>query len=265
MRKRICCIISCLALVFQSSAFAVDTVNKYIPELDATVDLPTSSYIITSQTDTQDPALVALGLNIEEVIKQNESNNIVVDILSHDLSYEIVITVLSDDGIKEIWNLNEYPLSELEDMIDYLEDSYFEQTGITAINCGNTLQNGLRFLLFDLTQYQDNLPVYSRQYYTIFNGIAANITLHNLTGEAVSKDQLSLIETVVDSFTPAELQERPSLESDNANSNSTLNNSLNPATNASESSNLYSILVSAVVGGISAIIATLIYKLRKRK
>lgn len=197
MKKRIPTIILMFTL-FLTHSFAAEYSVYEVGDTGITVSLPSSDYVITADTPLDSPVFAFLGLSDpQSAIDQNIANDIFIDAVNMDYTYEIVV------GSPELDDIGSMSMSEFdkETIIQTAEmmKSQFEEAGSTLLNYEICLDYSQPFLVLDLSQQMNDQQIYSREYYTIVNGTALFITLHNMTGTELSPENHETLASVVNS------------------------------------------------------------------
>lgn len=133
-------------------------------------------YILTRDMDPDSPTLVDVGLTVEQVNELLEPNNIYLDALYYDASYELAVTVLEGEDYKEVFNFD--LLSKLErdatasEVKRELERQGYTMTGDISWYEGEEAV----FIVIEMV-----LPdAWSYQYQTVYNGRAVIVNASSL-------------------------------------------------------------------------------------
>ncbi len=239
------CVIVCLSL-FPSHCLAESTVS--IDELGFSVSLPADSYVFTQNTSLSSPLWSAFDVEPSVFLDYLKSNNIYLDSIASDASYEIVIIGRQNQNYSKIYNLNLYDDKEIMELLSSSINSVSEELGVKTESVSIYKTGDLKFYSFLGTHSEEGLVIHIKSFFTVVNGIFVQITLRSYAG-SLSSQQEKTIKQVIDSVHFKEILSKPATFS-NSNSNG-------------------SILYKALIGGISALIiavpSALIRKAKKEE
>lgn len=188
-------------------AKAAETVT--VPELDVTLTLPEEMVGFTRELDEDDENLAALGLTADALLSEFETKHIYFNGISYEPLHEIVVTMTEDEGLNQIFDFNQYSDKEMNEMAEMLVDSdETKQSGINYSFVEVYQQNQAKFVVFDINQLMSGMTVYGRQYYTVINGQAINVTVQSYEGE-VTEEMKTELKGIVDSLAFGEVKENP--------------------------------------------------------
>lgn len=243
------------------SAFAADSTTFYVGETGISVSLPASNYVITPDTPLSDPVFSVMGFDDPQaVLDQNIANGILIDSIDPNYSYEIVI------GSPDIGDVSGLSLSDLDDAtINQTAEAMkpqFEDMGINVMQYSILKDYSEPYLVFDISQRSQDQTLYSRECYTVVNGTALYITLHDLSGSQLSDINSQVLDTVVRSTSFPE-PDVSAISEDEAYQ------SIDPDNQSSipfHETQLYNTLVDAAAGVVSTgIIIGIVFLVRKIK
>ena len=239
------CVVVCL-LLFPSYCMADSTVS--IDELGFSVSLPADTYVFTQNTSLSSSVWSAFDVEPSVFLDYLKSNNIYLDSIAPDASYEIVIIGRQNQNYSKIYNLNLYEDKEIMDLLSSSINSVGEGLGLKTESVSIYKTGDLKFYSFLGTQSTEGQDVYIKSYFTVVNGIFVQISLRSYAG-SLSSQQERTIKQVVDSVHFKEILSKP-------------------ATNGisiSDSSILYKALIGGLTALIIAIPSALIRKAKKEK
>lgn len=214
MRRRILLCFLCFMLVFGvgSQCFAEDG-NYEIKEAGMTLKVPEDFIVFERIVDEFDPNLELINSSKEKMEDMFNQGNIYLNGIMIPPNYELVVTLTEYAGSQDIFDFNYFTDKELDAMAKKLtEENVPRDTGITYTGYDIYKQNQAAFLVFDIIQENSSGQVYGKQYYTIINGQAINITLHGYNGE-IPAGEASMLKGIVDSAYFKEVKVKP--DSDN--------------------------------------------------
>jgi hypothetical protein len=226
------------------AAYAADTAVYDLPELNLSVDVPADWITFTRDIEENDPNLALFGTTAEAMVSDYESKNIYLNSVCLEPLSEIVITMVADDGSKEVFDFNNISDEDMPETVETIKDEMQKLMGDAATYAGTGMYTHAqaKFAIFNF-ETGGELPDHGQQYTTVINGQTINITLHSYTGE-LTADQEQLIKDVVDSITFTEVKTKPGIDLSHA------------ATTG---------LIGAVGGGIVAAIVVLINRSKRKK
>lgn len=186
--------ILCLTVIMASFALAANTQTYTLDELYMQVSIPTELAVFTRNIAVDDPNLAAIGSDKQSMEEYFNTNNIYLDALAMDASYELVIMMTNSDASQEGFNFNLYDDSELKELEAVLTDGYakmgIDVSGYTSEltpELGAELQSVVDSVVFTQTlpTPEDNLKLKSTKFFSslpahaatrlIISGVAAFI------------------------------------------------------------------------------------------
>ncbi len=169
-----------------------------LDELGMNISIPSNMIVFTQNIPKDDPNIELYGLDRDALIEQYKNGNIYLNAISEDTTYEIVITKATNDGLKELSDMNTLSNEELSSFLKELKTLY-KSNGITYQKSNFHQHTQVKFIkIFFERSGQENDTVYSIQYYTVINGNAVNITLHSYNNP-ISSSMEELLSQIVDS------------------------------------------------------------------
>lgn len=182
-------------------AIAINFKVLPVEEIQANIGIPEDAYVISSNTTSDDLVFEALGIEDgQSVLDINKANNVLLDVIASDLSYEITVTMIEDNGIKKIGDFNLLDHDTLLKMTEEMKTQYSEQTGATISDVQIHQSEQARYVVMDISKPNNGIAMYGRQFYTIYNGQAINVVLGELTGNTLDADLGTLVQDVVDNL-----------------------------------------------------------------
>ena len=125
-------VISLLIVLFVLALIPVfclaDTFN--IDNLGFSVLFPEDVYVITQNTDSSSSIWSLLDYDSTTLLDYMKSNDIFLEAIAHDLSYEIVIFGQQNDFFKEIFNFNLYSDDEIIKIMSPSSNKSDENLGV---------------------------------------------------------------------------------------------------------------------------------------
>lgn len=169
-----------------------------LDDLHMNISIPSNLIVFTQIIPEDDPNLELYGLDRDALIKQYKDGNIYLNAISEDATYEIVITKVTNDGLKELSDMNTLSNEELTSFLEELK-AFYKSNGITYKKSNFYQHTQVKFIkIFFERSGQENDTVYSIQYYTVINGNAVNITLHSYNNP-ISSSMEELLSQIVNS------------------------------------------------------------------
>jgi len=179
-------LVLCLSAIMTSFALAANVKTYTLDDLYMQISVPEGLAVFTRDISDDDPNLAALGLQKQSLQKLYNDNSIYLNAIAMDISHELVITKTTNEDVQKIFNFNLYNDDKIFETETSLREEYskigYDVTSFTTYQ-GPTA----KYVILDFTQLVNGVTVYSRQFYTIYNGLAINITLHSYSGEVTSE------------------------------------------------------------------------------
>jgi len=171
------------------------------------IDIPSELKTITRDSISDEQAINDMGFDIPYMREYFASENIYLNAISDDTSYEIVIAMSSDEGTKQAWNLHDHNDSEINKAVVAIGKA-LEKQGLTfSINSIYKTAHVI-FIVIDSELMQDDTMCYQRQYFTVVNGQGINIKAI-VYGRPINEELADMYKTIIDSITFNEIQENP--------------------------------------------------------
>lgn len=173
---------SILVMLLICSAWSITAIadegkTEYIiDELDLTVSIPDNAYVLSRDMERDDPALAAVGMDVNSVNLYLQDYDAYLDVISNTGSWEILFTMNHDSDTEAVWDFTLLSLSDVEEMIDSLR---------TEIN-GSTAYASASDLIVELSNIGNQPGLLSRMnigsgelriYETFVNGKFINIMM----------------------------------------------------------------------------------------
>ncbi len=231
--KRIIALIFVLLslLLFPIRCMADSTLS--VDALGFSVSLPSALYVFTQDTSKSSAVWNAFDLDPSVFVEYLKENNIYLDAIAPDISYEIVIVGREKQSYKELFNLNLYEDEQILESLGSSTSSTVESLGVTMESMSIYRVGDIKYFSSLGTQKTDGQIVKIKSYATVVNGKLIQITLRSYTG-SISSQQEKIIKQVVDSVCFKEILTKPSYSSSTSSGGN--------------------ILYKAFIGGISALI-----------
>ena len=144
--------------------------SYHIEEGYMNVSIPADMYVITRDTDKDDPVLSANRTTKAEVTKSFQENDIYLRAVTKDFSCVVNVTVSETPDTQSIGNL----AALSEDSRRSVADKLLESDIYTSY--AQNMYNGVPFLTFAISYQNDNTRIHGWQQYTIVNGRNVRIT-----------------------------------------------------------------------------------------
>ncbi|MBQ9460482.1 MAG: hypothetical protein IJU51_00990, partial [Clostridia bacterium] len=171
----------------------VKTRDYRIDEAGMKISIPSDMYVITRNTDKEDPVLAVNRTTKEEVMKNFLENDIYLRVNPKDFTFVVNVTVSESEDTKAIGELSSLSEEKLQSIIDRLLDSEI-YTGCTKGSYG-----GLLFLTFNIGYETGGTKVEGVQQYTINDGKCIKITYQS-TGDGDSAANRQAFNKMMDSL-----------------------------------------------------------------
>lgn len=210
MKKRLSLLLAVFLLLNLGALPAAAAGQTYeLPELYLTLEVPEDFLVFTRDMSEEDTALLAMGMSPEELREDFTKNNVYMNAMSLSPLYEIIVTMQEYEGSQEIFDftaLGERKLGEMADLL--LQGEAGQGKGLIYDTYRIETVGPATFMVLDLHQEAGGSTIYGRQYYTIFNGQAINLTLQSYTGP-VSDEMGQALREVVSSVKFTTVLENP--------------------------------------------------------
>ena len=198
MRKRafsllLAAILLLLPLCAQASGQTVTA-----EELGMTITFPEEFMLFSREIDPADENLFVLGTTAEALEAQFRESGVYLNAIHMNPLYEYVVTMTTDSGMQALGDFSDFSDKELEQMADEMLIA-LEETGVTYSGYEIAHIGSYTYFILDPSQIMGGQQVYGHQYYTIFNGMAVNITLQSYTGKVTPEmkaEHRAIMETV---------------------------------------------------------------------
>jgi len=167
--------------------------NTYqIPELDMTVEIPSSYDVFTLDMDEDDPLFEKYNYSKEMLVDRLQSGNGVLNAIAKDGKREIVITVFPDAVLSDFHHMSETELTAFADLLQ--ADCEGTDTPISKYEIYYHPQ--MTFLLIHYFDVQNNTNFL--QGYTVYQGKNMYISLKTSTDIKVADKKI--MQSVIDSI-----------------------------------------------------------------
>ncbi len=180
-----------LSICFPFHVYA-ETVIYSIPELDMTIDVPTSFYVVTPDIVSHPDKLQAAGIDVGNVRDIMEEKSIYLVAYHPSMNYIFSIYTFSDNSFKSVGSLESLTTEELQKEIS------------SMINVPMETPDGTSYSISDATLYTDatvpfikmavNTPADSpeyRYYFTVRNGTGIYIEMYSEVGARAYKQYVT--------------------------------------------------------------------------
>ena len=160
--KRKLLLLILLSLLLTLGVRAADTVR--LDDLGLTIDVPSDYYVITRNMDPDDPDLGVFDMDSDEVMKLLEDNDMYLDLLNDDSSFELTIA-MTENAER---TLNQFDEDTLADMEEKLADQY-GSAGLAVNSVEHLTQDSTVFFRINVSGEQNGSPLQLLRYYTVHN------------------------------------------------------------------------------------------------
>lgn len=161
-----------------------------LSEVGISLQIPQGYITITRDASAYDSYLADWGYTKSSFTEAMVNQSSYLDAISPEYDTEIVVTMVENQLISTFRELSDVTLRTM--VSSYT--SFYENIGITVESYSVYKNTQTKFVKLYLSQEGAN----SIQFYTVYDGKAINITLHNLTG-SISEENEKTIESIVDS------------------------------------------------------------------
>lgn len=193
-----------------TAALAAEPEEYELTLLNMTINAPEGWITFSRDTGADDPDLELLGLDSEELADYYIQNNIYLNMISVEPYAEIVVTMTDYEGSRDTYDFNLVPEEEMMPMAESVMLEMQEEMNdkVSYTDCAVYEHQQAKFAVFYMTQQNMGVTIYGKQYYTVINGQAINITLHSY-GAMITGDLEQIIKDTVDSVTFTKVTEKP--------------------------------------------------------
>lgn len=199
MKKKFFCIFAvCLLLLLANPAKAADL---FMETLDLEITVPDGWYILTRDTDPDDPVFEAIGSDFSTMANFFEENGIYLNIVSPDFATEIAMTISENEYSQEVFSYSDFSDQEFESLVQEMKLEAFSSgdflSGPYNFDIYQTEQ--LNFITYDMVQSNTLGSPSTKHYITIYNGKAYGFNFFCYDGDCSDEDQ-AIANEVIDSL-----------------------------------------------------------------
>ena len=192
-------ITACLALLGLLSGLLVGTacaadVTYDLEELELRLALPDELLVYTREIPDDDPNLATYGLTKDTLLERMQASNVYLDAWDVGATFEITVTMMRS----EMPSFYQLPDSLLLTLSSTLEAD-FEAMDIELLGVELFAHSQTKFLKIDCAHSRYGDPIRALQFYTVYDGMAINVTLLSFSGR-IDADQAALLCGIVDSL-----------------------------------------------------------------
>lgn len=192
------------------SVFAAEPDEYVLTLLNMTIEAPEGWVTFSRDTEADDPDIELLGMDSGELREYYVQNNIYLNMISVEPYAEIVVTMTDYEESRDTYDFNlvhdEEMLPIAESIMRQMQEAVNDE--VTYTDCAVYEHQQARFAVFYMTKQNSGMTVYAKQYYTVINGQAINITLHSY-GTRISNGLEVIIKDTVDSVEFTKVTEKP--------------------------------------------------------
>lgn len=181
-------------LLLCRSALAGSAGTYTVDELYMELTVPEGYYVFDVHTVEKDPNLPSLGIDGAQMAQNLKAQNIYLDIVPEDLSWELCLIMTEGETYQPIFDFNLFSGEVFVKMMEEISDEY-EEMGLTVQNWTEWQGEQAKFFIIDTTQTVQGGEVLRKQFYTIYNGQAINLTL--ITSGGVITDEMETLQKTV--------------------------------------------------------------------
>ena len=176
-----------------SEASADETTTTYqIAEADMSLAVPSEMYVITRDTNKDDPVLALNRTTKDEVMKSFRENDIYFRAVTRDFSCVVNVTINETEDTQAIGQLMSLDEDNQQSIIDKLLDSDI------YTDCTKTTYHGVLFFTFRINYDSGDTKIQGIQQYTIVNGKNVRIT-YQTTANVKDDPNRKMFDQVMDS------------------------------------------------------------------
>lgn len=186
------------ALLLCGSAQAAPAGTYSVEKLRMEITVPEGYYVFDVDTVEDDPDLAAWGLDGAQLAQTMKAGNIYLEIVPKDLSWELCLIMGESEEFQPIFDFNLFDDKYFDQMMDELPEEY-EKMGLNIQNWSLWQGKQAKFVIIDTSQEVEGGEILRKQFYTIYNGQAINLTMISYTG-AITDEMVELQKTVAESI-----------------------------------------------------------------
>ena len=250
-RALISLFVAALALMLAVPCAADSTVP--VDEFGFTVTMPDDCHILTRDREQTGEAWGQLSEEQQARVMQNFLNNdIYVNAVAKDLSYEIIVSVRQGENYEQVFDLGRLSDEDIRRVYAGSFKTTAEQLGISEDEITVYGTGGLKYVRAEGCLTDGDQSTWVIYYTTIVNGISLQCNYKSVSGP-VTAEQRDMMKAAVDGIRFREIKKKPAQT---------------PAVEEGSSPGLTAKIVLAVAGGITAVIgvpAMIIGGIRKGK
>ena len=193
--KRIVWIVVLLHVFLLLSTFSYATNKTYtIPELDIKVSLPDEDVVLFQNNPDNHPYLSEYGYDQAAIEQRFRQNDIYLNCLAADGTYEIIITKI-DNSNQKASSFSDFDDATLKQLARDLVEEAKKMNILDISDYFIDRSGNVPFIVMDHSHSENGLILYSRQYCTWYNNATVNITLHSMLGK-VTNEQKTIIKEI---------------------------------------------------------------------
>ena len=190
--KKAISLLGAIIILLSIPVVSVAAQNEYkLPDVGITIVIPDGNYVLTRDISSSDPALTFFGMSKTDCLSFMEERNIYLNAVNSDVTKEIVVTMTENI----ISDLNLLPNSSIDTMLSSLIDTY-SQAGITIDSSDYYQHEQAKFIVFGIHQNGTDGLIYGKQYFTIYNYKAINVTFYSYDGPLSDWDNIINLSTI---------------------------------------------------------------------
>lgn len=192
------------------AALAADSQTYDLADLNMTVSAPAGWITFTRDIQADDPNLKTLGTDSKTLSDFLNKNNIYLYSGSLGSHAEIGVTMIANDGSRDVYDFNRISDADIPaDEKSVTDEIQKNMAGKITYSDSSIYKNEqVKYVVLNWTQQYNGMTVYGKQYLTVINGQAINITLHSYAGE-VTDELAQTLKTMVDSVTFTKVTQKP--------------------------------------------------------
>ena len=193
--KRLIYLVLSLFVFFSAgvTALAAECETYYIREMGMKIDIPEEFVVFTRDNVPTDSELAIWGWTLDEIRAYLKTNNLYLQAVNQDLSYEISISMVE----KPLGYLNHFSENEISSALQSRKDLY-TSSGDEWLGASVHHHQQTKFLKTDLKRFASGATVYAKEYFTIYEDKTISINLYSYVGEFDPSLDLKL-EQIIDS------------------------------------------------------------------
>lgn len=197
MKRLVCTLLMAVFAVSLALPVCAETMEVEIPELNMTIQLPDDMYVFTQDLDITDPKVSEAGItDVYETKKFYQDNNIYLNAVAKDQSYQVIVSKKENDSTREIYDFTIAEDEQIQSLITEMETSFEQGEGIDSYELSRYDTNGRPYIKMLLNITDQEGKKHELNYTTIVNGYSVVVDTYG-EGE-LTQAQEELVKSIVD-------------------------------------------------------------------